>query len=219
MPSSIENKAAGVGQKEKKAGNLIPLFPVPRTNDFEELVLEHRISARKMASAILQKWGCYLELDELHSLVDLALCTAAQSYCPNKGTEFTTFLYYYLLGQLRIAITGRAKDVHIFTEMQGQNFSETEKNKEVDHIVHQKQLFELILNECKQLEDVENQILRKVYTNDQQVKKVAQELGLSRAHVSRVKTKALVKLRRRVRNRLEETIKHNWQETELAAVA
>ena len=217
MQSSKER--AIVEQSGKKTGKLIPLFPSPKQSNFEKLVLEHRISARKMASTILQKWGCYLELEELHSLVDLALCTAAQSYCPNRGTEFTTFLYYYLLGQLRISITGRAKDIHIFTEMQGQSFSEPEEGKEVDHIVHQKQLFELILNECQHLEEVENQILRKVYTDDQQVKKVAQELGLSRAHVSRVKTKALTKLRRRVRNRLEETIKHSWQETELAAVA
>ena len=52
------------------------------------LILEHRVSARRMAKRILRKWRASLHLDDLYSVVDTALCEAALRFDPERGVQF-----------------------------------------------------------------------------------------------------------------------------------
>ncbi|MCB0323594.1 MAG: sigma-70 family RNA polymerase sigma factor [Bdellovibrionales bacterium] len=67
---------------------------------FQELVLEHRDLARRFAQNLLRRWGMRLDTDDLHGIVDLALCEAAERFDPAKGAQFQTFLFYYIRGHL-----------------------------------------------------------------------------------------------------------------------
>ena len=60
-----------------------------RQTYIEELVLEHRMSGRKLARSLLNKWNIRLGTDEINSTVDLALCEAATRFCPDRGAKYT----------------------------------------------------------------------------------------------------------------------------------
>ena len=81
------------------------------------LILEHRVSARRMAKSILRKWRASLHLDDLYSVVDTALCEAALRFDPERGVQFVSFLFYHLHGLLVKTIT-RERDAYMRQQLQ-----------------------------------------------------------------------------------------------------
>lgn len=66
----------------------------------ENLILEHRELGRKIATKLLRGWKIRLTAEEIASIVDITLCEAANNFDDSKGTQFSTYYFYYLRGNL-----------------------------------------------------------------------------------------------------------------------
>ena len=175
----------------------------------EELVLKYQEKARKIAFSILRRWRARIDLQEVHSVVDLSLCEAVKNFNPNRGANFTTFLFYHLRGNLIRTVTSLAKHGSVpLTEMEG---SEREGRREThgvsaaevaealtsrdglspDEFLMKKELLEASREACAKLDPLEREVLERVFINEEQLTDVANSMGYSRCHISRVKRKAL----------------------------
>ena len=171
-----------------------------------ELVLEFRMKARKLARSILRKWHARLDLQEVDSVVDLSLCEAVKRFNPTKGASFLTFLYYHLRGNLiravstaasQNAVPGYDDDVTATASNAGINAIEvaealcSHESLPPDEVLLKKELIELSSEACSRLDELEREVIERIYLKGQQLIDIAASLGYSRCHISRVKKKAL----------------------------
>lgn len=205
-------------RKAKKATAKIIKLPVRKaknrgltTRQRENLVLEYRPKARKLARSILRKWHARLDLEEVDSIVDLSLCEAAQRFNPHKGAAFMTFFFYHLRGNLIRAVSTAANANTIplpDSELEGKSFSSGEEScvsnaldvaeglcgydaVAPDDALLRKELIGLSQQACQKLDQLEREVISRVYLEEQQLMDIAVRLGYSRCHISRVKRKAL----------------------------
>jgi RNA polymerase sigma factor for flagellar operon FliA len=66
----------------------------------EDLVLQHQDYVRSLARAIAKKLPRQVEFEELVSMGQLGLTSAAKQYEPGRGVAFTTFSYYRIRGAI-----------------------------------------------------------------------------------------------------------------------
>lgn len=172
----------------------------------EELVLEFRVKARKLGRSILRKWHARLDLQEVDSIVDLSLCEAVRRFDPEKGASFMTFLYYHLKGNLIRAVSSAAQanfipglDTEREREEDGPAITALEvveaisgtDQRQPDELLLQKELVDLSKDACTRLDPLEQQVIERLYLQGEQLMHIANTLGYSRCHISRVKKKAL----------------------------
>ncbi|NDC37158.1 MAG: sigma-70 family RNA polymerase sigma factor [Proteobacteria bacterium] len=203
----------------KKPGKVVKLFPANKKKievlsqeERDDLVVSHREQARKLARSILRKWHSRLDLQEVDSLVDLSLCEAVRRYNPAFGASFITFLYYHMRGNLIRAVTDAATqnmipvtdaelEVSVNAEA-GLNFGKatsidvadalsSEHSPLPDESLFRKELVSLSDTACYKLDELEREVIQRIYLKEQQLIDVANQLGYSRCHISRVKKKAL----------------------------
>jgi len=185
----------------------------------EDIVLESRPKARKLARSILRKWHARLDLEEVDSIVDLSLCEAVQRFNPAKGASFMTFFFYHLRGNLIRAVTTAANlnsvplpEGDLMDRAQGQDgacrggsaieVAEALCGFEApmpDDLLHRKQVALLSTRACDKLDSLEREVINRVYLEEQQLMDIAHTLGYSRCHISRVKRKALETLYQELR--------------------
>ena len=183
------------------------------SNDITELlILENRIRARRMGRSIMGRWGASIQEDEFGSVCDLALCEAASRFRPDFGTEFPTYLFYFLKGALARAIdASKMRSVQVSFE----DRVESSPKKHTDSLeVAQEESMGALENGCPErsayLDELRvhcnrallslNHLERKVVLNvsllELKVAHVARNMGYSRGYVSSVRKDALVKMRR-----------------------
>lgn len=195
-------------KKQKKAGLSLQAQ--------QRMILEYRPKARKLARSILRKWHSRLDIEEVDSVVDLSLCEAIRRFNPTKGASFMTFMFYHLRGNLirTVASAANAKVVPLGDAalidgmLQGNEngraggsnginaieIAEALCNHEYplpDEILFRKEMVSLSHKAFERLDALERQVIQKVYLEEQQLIDIAQKLGYSRCHISRVKRKAL----------------------------
>ncbi len=208
-------------KKSAQKGKVVSLFKSAKAKTRplsaaarEDLVMRYQIKARKIAFSILRRWNCRLDLNEVHSLVDLSLCEAVNRYNPAMGASFLTFLFYHLKGNLIRTITSITKinSVPLYDidsqfagrddedgSLEGRAISAVEvadalsnrENMLPDEILMKKELLATSLEACNKLDKLEREVLFRVFLNEEPLQDVASSLGYSRCHVSRVKKKAL----------------------------
>lgn len=178
------------------------------SRDREQLVLEFRMKARKLARSILRKWHARLDLQEVDSVVDLSLCEAVKRFNPDKGASFMTFLFYHLRGNLIRAVSTAASQSTVrsadIEEEEGRRFGGKSVNamevaealcggeaSQPDELLFRKQLINISAEACSQLDELEQEVIYRIYMKEQQLMDIANNLGYSRCHISRVKKKAL----------------------------
>lgn len=222
-------KAEGLGWVVGRANHLRQAAPAEKVIDIclekrkrkafqlkagerEQLVLDFRLKARKLARSILRKWHARLDLLEVDSLVDLSLCEAVKRYDPNKGASFMTFLFYHLRGNLIRAVS-TAASLNVVPVTEGEedegghgrrgksscNISAAEVAEALcnhdsllpDEALFRKELMALSSHACAKLDALEQEVIHRIYVKEQQLIDIAQSLGYSRCHISRVKRKAL----------------------------
>ena len=187
----------------------------------EELVVQFRLKARKLARSILRKWHARLDIQEVDSLVDLSLCEAVRRYNPRKGASFMTFLYYHLRGNLIRAVTYAAtlNTVPIREEHNEPLEEEGERSRRgyraanaieaaealcgsdhamPDDALIKKELVGLSLKACARLDALEREVIERLYLEGRQLMDIARSLGYSRCHISRVKKRAAQRLKRNI---------------------
>ena len=178
----------------------------------EQLVIEFRLKARKLARSILRRWNARLDLQEVDSIVDLSLCEAVKRFDPTKGATFMTFLFYHLRGNLIRAVSAAASanlvPVGDYDSETSSAIKSTDSYRGInaievaealcshehmmpDEVLFKKELVRLSERACNKLDTLEREVIHRVYIKEQQLMDIAHSLGYSRCHISRVKKKAL----------------------------
>jgi len=191
----------------------------------EELVLKYRVKARKLSRSILRKWHARLDAQEVDSVVDLSLCEAVRRFNPTKGASFMTFMYFHLRGNLIRAVAGAVQEqaLPMFEENEvtgyaaeidnsaaGQVQQRAPKVSDVvtafygderllpDEMIYKKELSRLIHEGCDGLDHLEREVVERLFFKEHQLLDIADSLGYSRCHISRVKKRALEVLGRQL---------------------
>jgi RNA polymerase sigma factor (sigma-70 family) len=182
----------------------------------EALILKYRLKARKLGRSILRRWHARMDLDEVDSLVDLSLCEAVKRFNPSKGASFMTFLFYHLKGNLVRSVASAAASSALPTalladgegaplsgelmgelSLRGLNSAEiaeaisSQDSPQPDDVLWKKQLHSQSSLACEKLDALEQEIIKRIFIQEQQIMDIATSLGYSRCHISRVKKKAL----------------------------
>lgn len=195
----------------------------------EALILKYRLKARKLGRSILRRWHARMDLDEVDSLVDLSLCEAVKRFNPSKGASFMTFLFYHLKGNLIRSVAAAAAYTTLPTGMlndadntqlegdlmgefsiRGLNSAEmaeavsSQDAPQPDEALWRKQLHSQSSLACEKLDALEQEIIKRIFIQEQQIMDIAQSLGYSRCHISRVKKKALETLHDELRGAMNQ---------------
>jgi RNA polymerase sigma factor (sigma-70 family) len=182
----------------------------------ETMVIDYRGKARTLAHSILRKWHARLDMQEVDSVVDLSLCEAVNRFNRFKGASFMTFLFYHLRGNLIRAVSAAASTNFVpFPEIDNPENSEA-ANRIVnameiadmlcsrdlmspDEALLKKEVSALSASACRKLDSLEQEVVQRIFVNEEQLMDVARSLGYSRCHISRVKKKALQALFKELR--------------------
>ncbi len=181
----------------------------------EALIIKYRLKARKLGRSILRRWHSRLDIDEVDSIVDLSLCEAVRRFDPLKGASFMTFLFYHLKGNLVRAVAAAASSTAIpnaIAELSDSAFDDGDRRTysngtlnalelaeaissqgipQPDEALWRKELTSRSSSACEKLDDLEREIVKRIFVHEQQIIDIAAALGYSRCHISRVKKKAL----------------------------
>lgn len=182
----------------------------------EALILKYRLKARKLGRSILRRWHARMDLDEVDSLVDLSLCEAVKRFNPTKGASFMTFLFYHLKGNLVRSVAAAAastslpsgileegatsrSEADLIGEMSVRSLNSADIAEAIssqdapqpDEALWRKELNSQSSLACEKLDDLEREIIKRIFIQEQQIMDIAASLGYSRCHISRVKKKAL----------------------------
>jgi RNA polymerase sigma factor (sigma-70 family) len=183
-----------------------------------ELILGHRDNGRKLARSILRRWRVRMPTDDIDSIVDLALCEAAERYSAEKGAAFMTFFFYHLRGHLVRTVTRAAQASQLFLAFaRSSGVDTTQWQTEVtdvswsvapDHFMFgqkegvtpenellRKEKIEQCRGAVSKLDLLEQEILTRSFADEEALVDVARSLGYSRCHISRVKKSALDRLK------------------------
>ena len=223
----LKSSTKRAAKKSSPKKNSVPAF---KKQSKEKLILEYRANARKLSRSILRRWHARIELEELDSLVDLALCEAAERYDHTKGASFMTFLFYHLRGTLVRAVdvaanlnTISAADFELDDLVSGVAASKEQMERGMvasadladsvsnqEYLTPEEQLYKLevanISNEaCAKLDKLEQEVIYRLYVQEEQLVDIARSLGYSRCHISRVKKRALDVLHSQLSESLEMT--------------
>ncbi len=180
----------------------------------ENLIIENRPRARKLARSILRRWHSRLDLEEVDSIVDLSLCEAAQRFNPEMGAGFMTFLFYHLRGNLIRAVTlaatantvpinevssiadtdrefGGNKAISLMNAVEVAGALNGHEYAAPDEALAKKELIGISKDAREHLDYLEKEVIERIYMNEEQLLDIAKDLGYSRCHISRIKRKAL----------------------------
>lgn len=189
----------------------------------EALIIKYRTKARKLGRSILRRWHSRMDIEEVDSIVDLSLCEAVKRFNPQRGASFMTFLFYHLKGNLVRAVASAAASTAIpnaIAELSESGFLEGEPRHYSSGVLNAIELAEAVSSQgipqpdealwrkeltsksstaCEKLDDLEREIVKRIFVHEQQIIDIAAALGYSRCHISRVKKKALSTLQDELR--------------------
>lgn len=192
--------------------------------EIHSLIIEHRENARKLARSFLRRWRVRMSAEETDSIVDLTLCEAAKRFRPDKGATFMTFLYYHLRGQFVRAVESAANTQNFlvnFSQIAGVDVGDWIPNADLLNsaeasLVHQqeqenpeqllmrKETVQVCRSAYRVLDDLEREVINRSYDGEEALVSIARSLGYSRCHISRVKKRALQRMKGALENNFNE---------------
>ncbi|MCC6953426.1 MAG: sigma-70 family RNA polymerase sigma factor, partial [Deltaproteobacteria bacterium] len=199
----------------------------------DDLILTHRENGRKLARSMLRRWRVMMPAEEVDSIVDLSLCEAAGRYCESKGASFVTFFFYHLRGHLVRAVASATSDSNMFLALaNGAGVDTTDwattgsadmwalvpeiaenLRKEAESpeaMLLRKEKAGICADACNRLDELEREVIERSYLQDEPLIDIASSLGYSRCHISRVKKRALDRLKDHIfENSLTEVLDFN----------
>jgi RNA polymerase sigma factor (sigma-70 family) len=189
-----------------------------KQQEIHRLILDHRENGRKLARSLLRRWRVRMPSEEIDSIVDLTLCEAGRRYSDKHGASFMTFLFYHLRGNLVRAVATAAKannfvvafarnagidvgdwattaEQPVWSTMPEFSAFDGRESDLPEQLLLRRERIEVCQSACKQLDSLELEVLTRSFANDEPLIDIARTLGYSRCHISRVKKRALDRLR------------------------
>lgn len=173
--------------------------------DTTKLMEEHLEMGEYMARALLKKWRMSLEADQLLSVVGMALAEAGNRFDDTLGASFSTYFHYYLRGSLIRELTRGIEDEANLVEYEESAVAEIPDPGEMslsgrvdesnpEELFERRELHRRCDDACEKLDELEKEVLVRHFVCEESISRIAEELGYSRCHISRVKTGALSQL-------------------------
>lgn len=180
------------------------------------LIVQHMEIGRRLAWKLLGSWQARLPEDDVQSIVGIALCEAAKNYDGRPGTQFQTFFYYHLRGRLLREITEivELKKFHVETnESYSLEMSVAENETEYsnadaisldynnpEQIAVDKEEKIVFDSAFESLDWLEREVINRHYFQGESLIELAEVLNYCRCHLSRVKARAISKLKKSIQN-------------------
>lgn len=149
------------------------------------LIEAHIETAQKLAATIMKRWNSRLPKEEVQSLANVALCEAAARFDPDRGVKFVTYLFYFIKGQLGVAVTASVNDQKgtQFTYIPGEAVATPEE--EFNLMRAAKNMAKVKEGFCEFTAAVADRL---VLSDQSGVGELAAEMGRARETTSRAKT-------------------------------
>lgn len=182
-------------------------------SQLNELILEHTDYGQRLARSFLNRWRVRMNQAEVTSVVGMALCEAANRFDVSRGVSFKTFLFYHLRGLLIKEIIRLIEDQRsskIVAQLESgetapPDLSSAEgwplpvyETKTPEKLLQRQQIAKACWQACSELDDLEKDVVLRFFVYDEPLNQIAEELGYCRCHISRVKSRALATLSRRL---------------------
>lgn len=181
---------------------------VTRDSVRTELILSNRLTALKITRSLCRQWNAPLNLDEMQSAADRALCEAARGFDPDRGVIFVTYLFPFIKSAVVSDLKFRRRDavfsVHTLTAESTSTSHESEgsgvEDLAVDECdspegaVYRKQLQALCMRALNRLQPLERTVLVEAYMLEQTVTHIARKTGYSRPYLSSIRSRAIRKM-------------------------
>lgn len=175
----------------------------------KDLVLENRTAALRIARSLLRRWNLFLDLAEVQSLADIALCESVRSFDESRGTKFSTYLYPYIKGVLIAELKSVKRDQlhhssslavgHSHEESNGESESTiydrvADESASPEHHTYRGELREICNRALESLQPLERETLLGVHVMEHKVAQLARRIGYSRPYLSSIRTRAIEKV-------------------------
>jgi RNA polymerase sigma factor (sigma-70 family) len=224
LNEEVNNLGGAAGSNEKSECRADKKSRLSARKERSDLVLSYRFKARKLARSILRRWHARLDEGEVDSIVDLSLCEAVQRFSPEKGASFMTFMFFHLRGNLIRAVAGSVTAYSALgaevddylcdgaTPGRVVNAGEVARalfnndNNSPDEELFRSQLASISAGAFGRLDPLEREVIRRIYLAEEQLLDIAENLGYSRCHISRVKKRALETLYHDLKSSLGEEL-------------
>lgn len=207
VEAKTEKKAENLRSNVKKLPEEIK--PKLSAKKREELILENYDQSMRVGWKMLSSWRVRMPEDEVISIVGAALCDAAYRFDPSRGVGFQTFFFYHLRGLFIKEITRIVQEQnttvfvpnHVLGGEAEEGFSNPKwffrliDSNHPERILQEREKNIAVWNACSELDALEQEVLVRVFVKDEQLVSVADELNYCRCHISRVKSRALKKLK------------------------
>ncbi|MCB0324353.1 MAG: sigma-70 family RNA polymerase sigma factor [Bdellovibrionales bacterium] len=176
-----------------------------------QLIIDHREHGKRLAWSFLSSWRIRMNPDEVISVVGAALCEAANRFDPSKEVAFKTFFFYHLRGLLLKEISRVIQEQKLLQLAPSTTISDGAigdaaqlatwtyplvENNNPERIIEKRQVASACWEACAQLDPLEQEVLIRFFVYDEPLVSIAKELKYCRCHISRVKSRALAKMGR-----------------------
>ena len=191
-----------------------------------ELVLSYRPYVIRVAHAVVLTVPAYVELDDLIGWGYLGLIEAADRFEESRGVPFRSYAHFRIKGAIYDGLR-REFGAHVPSQLASEDFGADPAGPDVlcadaayargaadelfglaaelspDHLVWIAELRALVDEAMESLLPIESEVLRQRSFLDKPVVALAGARNLSKSWLSRVHTRALVKLREEFENRIQ----------------
>lgn len=211
VQTALANKPSKTSKRKKEAlEQASSNAPYLSILEQQELVVEHQDVGNRLAWKLLNKWRVRMPHDEIRSITGAALCEAAYRFNPAMKTSFKTFLFYHLRGLLIKEITSivhHQKALHVTPELaldslgdQGSGEIAFLEGMLVDKqspetALQKRELSRILAMACVHLDELEKEVVKRSFVDDEALVDIARELNYCRCHISRVKSRAIAILK------------------------
>jgi RNA polymerase sigma factor (sigma-70 family) len=203
---------------QKRLASKKPFKKLTKTQ-YAKIIVDHYDSSIRLAWSMLNRFRVRLPADEVQSVTGAALCEAATRFDKSLGVSFRTFLFYHLRGLLLREISRKISESRLSTSLDNtDSMTNAARSQESvlwpqalvethtpENLVVREQISKQCWDACDNLDELEKEVLIRFFVNDQTVADIAKDLGYCRCHVSRVKSKALATLQKRLSHLSPET--------------
>jgi RNA polymerase sigma factor (sigma-70 family) len=172
-----------------------------------DLIEVHRPVALKIARSLLRRWNLFLELGEVQSLSDMALCEAARTFDPERGSRFVTYLFPFIKGSLINEIKRMKRDRSescersSFANNDGSDAYQTPECEQLvdpspspEELRYSQEVRAMALKALEALQPLERDAVIAIDIHGHKVAQYARKIGYSRPYLSSVRSRAISKL-------------------------
>lgn len=235
LREELETPAELLKQAPKTKHVTIDLEQAPQKKlpieKIQALILEHQEHGRRLAWSFLTTWRIRMKQDEVVSVVGAALCEAAHRFDDTRGVSFKTFFFYHLRGMLLKEISRMISEQRLLQYIPQAHTGEYHSDPDAPYSVsasampveqtnpedltERKEISRICWDACSKLDALEQEVIVRHFIYDEPLINIADELNYCRCHISRVKSRGLLKLKRLLgRSMDDESVEQPQTQTE-----